>query len=136
MSSSNSSFSSKLPVLAAAMALTGFSFAGQANAATYAGNGGAGFGGPVGGGTLSVTDDGVGDITFAFTPSASHASLDSNNLVLYIGTGSTGLADTSSLIDTGATPGSDFGHVAISGVQRLLTNPAVAIGDRVPVGLR
>jgi MYXO-CTERM domain-containing protein len=41
-------------------------FAASAEAAVYAGNGRAGFGGPVGSGSLSVTDDGV-NLSFTFT---------------------------------------------------------------------
>ena len=97
----------------------------QARAATYAGNGATGFGGPVGQGSLSVNDavytdaNGVASpgVNFAFTTSAGHPSgLDTNNLAIYLSTGSAGgLTDTRSLIDTGNPPGTDNGHTAISG---------------------
>ncbi|MDB5325038.1 MAG: hypothetical protein JWM57_607 [Phycisphaerales bacterium] len=96
--------------------IAAFGFAGQAQAAVYAGNGATGFGGPVGQGSLAVTDNGAGNVTFAFTPSAGHPSgLDGNNLVIYLSTGAAGLTDTQSLTDTGTPHGSDNGHTAISG---------------------
>ncbi len=40
--------------------------AGRADATTFNGNGATGFGGPVGLGALTVTDDGAGNVTFSF----------------------------------------------------------------------
>lgn len=124
MDTSNLRRSVKVRVLAAAVAaMAGFGWASNANAAVFLGNGATGFGGPVGLGSLSVTDDGAGNVTFAFTTSPTHASgLDGNNLVIYLSTGATGLADTRTLIDTGNPPGSDFGHVAISGYNDFKPN--------------
>jgi hypothetical protein len=94
----------------------GLAWAGSARAAIYTGNGAAGFGGPVGKGTLAITDNGAGNVTFTYTPPASHASgVDGNSLVLYLSTGATGLTDTSPLIDDGTGATVDSGREAISG---------------------
>lgn len=82
----------------------------SAYATDYNGNGATGFGGPVGTGKLSVTDDGAGNVTFSFQPGAGHPSVDGNNLVVYLSTGAAGLPDTSALIDNG-----DSGRRGISG---------------------
>lgn len=87
-----------------------FASASATQAAVFNGNGGTGFGGPVGTGSLAVTDNGAGDVTFAFTPGAAHPSVDGNNLVIYLSTGAAGLSDTSALIDNG-----DSGRRGISG---------------------
>lgn len=81
----------------------------SAGAAVYNGNGATGFGGPVGTGSLAVTDSGS-DVTFTFTPGVGHPSIDGNHLVIYLSTGAPGLVDTSPLIDNG-----DNGRRAISG---------------------
>jgi hypothetical protein len=106
-----------VPLMAA---MCGFALAAPAQGATYAGNGATGFGGPVGKGSLSVTDDGSGNITFTLNTSSTHPSgLDGNNLVIYLSTGAPGLADTSSLTDDGDAGGTamtvDNGREAISG---------------------
>ena len=54
--------------------IAAMTFAGPAMATVYTGNGATGFGGPVGQGSLAVTDDAAGNVTFAFTPSAGHPS--------------------------------------------------------------
>ena len=119
MGTHGSSFSVKFPLMAAAVAVAGFGLTGRANAAVYAGNGGTGFGGPVGTGSLSVTDNGSGSITFAFTPGTVHPTLDGNNLVVYLSTGATGLSNTSTLTDDGDNGGTaktiDAGRESISG---------------------
>jgi hypothetical protein len=82
--------------------------AATAQAANYAGNGNTGFGGSVGNGVLSVTDDGT-NITFNLQRGSSGNLNDC--LVIYIDTGIGGYADTSSFTDT-----SGYGEqVAISG---------------------
>ena len=90
-----------------------------AGAAVFSGNGGTGFGGPVGTGSLAVTEDGVGNVTLAFTPGAVHPTLDGNNLVIYVSTGTPGLRDTSTLTDDGDNGGTattvDAGRESISG---------------------
>lgn len=74
---------------------------------TYNGNGGAGFGGPVGNGSLTVTRASSGDLTFAFTPGTSFSG---NDLVIYLDTINGGVNNTSTFTDTG-----DGGRTAISG---------------------
>ena len=106
------------PLVAAAAC--GLGGAGVASAAVYTGNGGTGFGGPVGGGSLSVTDDAAGNVTISLTTSAAHPSgLDTNNLVIYVSTGAAGLSDTTSLTDDGDANGTattvDAGRESISG---------------------
>ena len=94
----------RITTLAAAAALA---TAGLASAqVVYSGNGNAGFGGPVGNGALTISDDGT-DITFTFPN-----DLGGNVLALYLDTADGGLADTSSLTDDG-----DGGRAALSGFQ-------------------
>jgi hypothetical protein len=88
----------------------GLGTANVAQATVYNGNGATGFGGPVGTGALTVTDDAAGNVTFSFQPGAGHPSVDGNNLVIYLSTGMPGLPDTSALIDNG-----DSGRRGISG---------------------
>lgn len=94
-----------LPLFVAALAC-----ASAAYGTDYAGNNATGFGGPVGKGTLSVTDDAAGNVTFSLTPGAGHPSVDGNSLVVYLSTGATGITDTFPLSDIG-----DSGRRAISG---------------------
>ncbi|MGN6724828.1 MAG: PEP-CTERM sorting domain-containing protein [Tepidisphaeraceae bacterium] len=75
------------------------SLAAVAQASVYSGNGATGFGGVVGNGSLSVTDDGAGNATFSFTP-ASSTTLN-NYLVLYIDS----KPGTGPGLDPTATPG-------------------------------
>ena len=89
--------------------------AGQARAAVYTGNGGMGFGGPVGTGQLAVTDNGDGNITFTFNSPV--GSTNGNDLVVYLYTGAAGLTDTSTLVDNG-----DGGREAVSGYNAANTN--------------
>ena len=72
---------------------------------TYTGNGGTGFGGAVGSGSLALSYSG-GTITGTLTP----GTFTGNDLVIYIGTNATGIANTSTLTDT-----VDGGRTAISG---------------------
>lgn len=91
--------------LTAAHAQLGQSFTGTG---TYNGNGGTGFGGPVGNSSLTLTYN-AGTVNGSFTPGTNFSG---NDLVLYIGTSLTGIADTGSLSDNG-----DGGRTAISGVS-------------------
>jgi hypothetical protein len=90
--------------LTAAHAQLGQNFTGSG---TYTGNGGTGFGGTIGNGSLTLTHN-AGVINGSFAPSGSFSG---NDLVLYIGTSLSGIADTSTLNDNG-----DGGRTAISGV--------------------
>jgi hypothetical protein len=113
----SSLFRYAVPLIAAAC---GLGWIGEARASIYTGNGASGFGGPVGKGTVTITDNAAGSLTILYTPPASHASgVDGNSLVLYFSTGAPGLADTSSLVDDGDNGGTgptiDTGHEAISG---------------------
>jgi hypothetical protein len=89
----------------------------------FYGNGAGGFGGPLGSGSLSVSNDGAGNLTFSFN-SPGH-SLSGNDVVVYLATGATGLSDTTSLTDNG-----DGGREAVSGYnsgnpsRSLVTFPA------------
>ncbi len=78
-----------------------------AQATNYAGNGNTGFGGPVGTGSLSVTDNGT-NITFTITLTG--GSFSGNGLALYIDTGSGGFTSTSGFLDDG-----DGGRTIVSG---------------------
>src|SRR5439155_9520510 len=80
-------------ILVALLLLTLVPFA---HATAYPGNGGTGFGGPVGNGTLTVTDNGSGTINFSFVPGTSFSG---NALVLYVDTKSGGVNNTSTLTD-------------------------------------
>lgn len=77
-----------------------------AQAVNYAGNGDTSFGGPVGNGTLGVTDNGT-NITFTLQRGGGNLN---DVLAIYIDTGATGFADTSGFTDSG---GAD--RIAISG---------------------
>lgn len=75
---------------------------------TYTGNGKTGFGGQVGNGSLSVSDDGT-NVSFNFTPGG---TVNGNALVLYIDSKSGGFANTSTLNDR-----ADGGRQSVSGVS-------------------
>jgi hypothetical protein len=114
---SSSLFRMALPVVAV---VCGLGWVGQARASVYSGNGAAGFGGPVGKGNVTITDNDAGSVTFVFNPFSGHPSgVDGNSLVLYLSTGATGLPDTSALVDDGDAGGTaatvDSGREAISG---------------------
>ncbi len=96
--------------------------AGTAHAATYAGNGGTGFGGPIGGSILSIIENGA-NIDFSL---AAGANFNSNVLVLYIDSTTGGDNNTSGYTDI-----SDGGRTAISGLSgggRTLVNFAAGFG--------
>ena len=67
-------------------------------ATNFAGNGSGDWGGHVGTGTLTVTDDGT-NITFTITPTG--GDFGGNGVALYIDTGTGGFADTSGFADAG-----------------------------------
>ena len=76
-------------------------------ATTYPGNGGIGFGGPIGGSTLNITDNGT-TVTFQLTTAGAFSG---NDLVIYIDNeGGGGYANTSTFTDN-----ADGGRTAISG---------------------
>lgn len=83
--------------------------AGIAGATTYSGNGATGFGGPIGNGSLTVTDDGAGNINFSLTTGS---TFNSNDLVLYLDTQPGGAASNATFTDNG-----DGGRTAISGAN-------------------
>ena len=99
--------------LAAAAAV--FLTTGRCRADTYLGNGATGFGGPVGNGALTVTNDGAGNVTFSFAAAGGSlgGAAPSNDLVVYLSTGAAGLSNTSSLV--GDTDNGDEGRRAVSG---------------------
>ena len=74
----------------------------DAHATTYSGNGNVGFNGAVGGGMLSVTDDGSGGFIFSFALGNSQTNLGGNDIEIYVdnGTGNGIGTDTSGLTDT------------------------------------
>lgn len=94
------------PIFAAAL-LCGIASSTSA-ALTFSGNGASGFGGTVGGGSVSVSDSGP-NITFTFNPSGGFTG---NDLVLYIDSVAGGYADTSTFFDNG-----DAGRTAVSGAN-------------------
>jgi hypothetical protein len=94
----------RVSILAAAVALV--ISATQIQAATYSGNGSSAWGGPVGQGTLTITDDGV-NATFTLTKGPGALN---DVLAIYIDSTAGGLTDTSGLTDTG-----DGARKAISG---------------------
>jgi hypothetical protein len=77
-----------------------------ASAAVYSGNGATGFGGPLGNGNLSITDDGT-NVTFTLNNAGGFGG---NDVVVYIDSVSGGFADTSQFMDNG-----DGGRESISG---------------------
>lgn len=77
---------------------------------TYAGNGASGFSGYLGQGSLTVTRDAKGDLTFSLAPHS--GSLGGNGVALYIDSVPGGFASTSQFSDNG-----DPGHEIISGAN-------------------
>src|SRR5438552_2066712 len=86
-----------------------------ASATIYTGNGATGFGGPVGNGSLSITDDGAGNITI--TTNVAGGNLSGNNIAFYLDTKAGGVANTSGLTDE-----ADGGRRLISGVYTINPN--------------
>ena len=97
--------------------ILGLSAAPQAQAAVYGGNGATGFGGPVGNGALTVTDDDNGNVTFSFEAAGGSlgGAAPSNDLVIYLSTGATGLTSTSSLVSD--VDNGDEGRRAVAGAD-------------------
>ncbi len=91
--------------IAAAMGL-GICTAAHANSQIYLGNGASGFGGPVGNGSLSLSDDGT-NLTATFNPSGGFTG---NDLVVYIDSVVGGFPDNSTFFDN-----ADGGRQAVSG---------------------
>jgi hypothetical protein len=91
--------------IAVAMGL-GICTAVHANSQNYAGNGATGFGGPVGNGSVSLSDDGT-NLTATFNPSGGFTG---NDLVVYIDSVAGGFADNSTFFDN-----NDGGRTAVSG---------------------
>jgi hypothetical protein len=97
----------------------------EAQAATYSGNGNSGFGGPIGLGSLTLTDDG----TTVFGTVNKGPNGFNDVLVLYIGSVAGGFSDTSGFSD-----GADGLRMAISGFdgggnRSLLTMPGGFLPD-------
>jgi hypothetical protein len=99
----NSILTSTLAVLAAGALALGFS----AQATNFAGNGSTDWGGHVGTGTLTLTDDGT-NITFTITPTG--GDFGGNMVALYIDTSAGGFSSTSGFNDA-----NDGGRSAVSG---------------------
>ena len=84
---------------------------------TFAGNGLTGFGGPVGNGSLTVSADDAGMLTFSAANGAGTTNFNGNSLVVYIDSGRTGgFASTAGLTDP-STDMADGSHEAVSGVS-------------------
>ncbi len=101
--------------------------ASSASAAVFNGNGNTGFGGPVGTGSLTILDDGAGNLTVS-----NAASVGDNVLVLYIDSIADGVATTLPLADF-----VDGGRRATSGAdtttRSLVTFPTGFFADRAIV---
>ncbi len=80
----------------------------SARATNYVGNGNTGFGGSIGNGTLSVTDDGT-NLTFKLLPSGGSIG-GGNGVALFIDTGAAGFTSTAGFQDA-----FDGGHSVVSG---------------------
>lgn len=113
------------PIAGAAIVL---GLAGFASASmTYLGNGASGFGGTLGNGSLTISDDGAGNLTATLNPSGGFGS---NDVVVYIDSVSGGFADTSQFSDNG-----DGGRTAVSAYNSgnpsrdLITFPAGFLAD-------
>jgi hypothetical protein len=97
-----------LPV---ALLVAGFLLAaGTTWATNYAGNGNTAWGGDVGSGTLTVTDNGT-NLTFTMAPDGGNYG-NNNGMALYIDTGTGGFATTA-----GFTDGADGGRSVVSGTS-------------------
>ena len=75
-----------------------FLLCGSAEATIYNGNGQSGFGGPLGGATLEITDNCTDTITFSLQ--LDDALNGNDSVILYLDTVSGGFADTSGFTDT------------------------------------
>ncbi len=114
-----------LSALAALVAL-----AGSAQAAVYAGNSASGFGGVIGGSSLTITDNGT-NVDFSLTTSGAFSN---DALILYINSVAGGANNTSTYTDT-----ADGGRTAISGLSgsgRTLVNFAAGFGADFAITLQ
>jgi hypothetical protein len=102
-------------------AILALSLVPTSQAAFFAGNGATGFGGPVGTGGITVSDN-AGNIDFSFTAGVPFSG---NALIIYVDTSPGGVADTSTLNDT-----SDPGRTAISGANS--GNPSRTVATFAP----
>ena len=85
------------------------------HATTYNGNGGTGFGGPIGNGMLTFTNDGT-TLTGTITPgSNNNTNTVYDELVIYLSTGVGGQNTTANFNDDGGTPNGDKLREAVSG---------------------
>jgi hypothetical protein len=99
--------------LLAMAAMSALALSVSARAAVYLGNGATGFGGSLGNGSLSITDDGT-NITFTLNNAG---GFNGNDVVVYIDSVAGGFADTSQLSDDG-----DGGRESVSGFNS--SNPS------------
>jgi hypothetical protein len=109
----------------AVCALAGLSGVAAGASQTYTGNGGMGFGGPIGTGSLTVNDAGGGILNFSLSTGVPFSG---NSLVLYLDTKPGGVNDTSTLNDT-----ADGGRTAISGANNS-SNPPTRTLATFPTG--
>ena len=82
---------------------------------TYQGNGGGGFGGQLGGSSLTISENtGTGMLTFSFTPGTSGF----NNIAFYIDSAAGGVTSSTQINDTGGSgtgvTNADSGQISIS----------------------
>src|SRR6266436_5165575 len=101
----------------------------SASAATYSGNGNSGFGGPIGLGSLTLTDDGT---TVSGTVNKGPNGFN-DVLVLYIDSVGGGFSDTSSLSDNAdglrkAISGFDGANRSLMTFSGMLPDYAIALG--------
>src|SRR5256714_12827053 len=89
----------------------------SARAATYSGNGNSGFGGPIGQGSLTLTDDGT-TVSGTLTRGAGNFN---DALVLYVDSVPGGFSDTSGFNDGGGGLRSGLSGVCGGGEWRVLT---------------
>jgi hypothetical protein len=105
-----------------------FSVAAPAQTTTYDGNGGTSFGGPVGDGMLTLTNDGT-TLTGTFTAGNNSNTFTAyDELVIYISTGggaATGSNSTASFMDDGGRANGDELREAVSGYDATSTGGTV-----------
>ena len=103
-------------ILLAATAFTALGF--TASATTYLGNGNTGFGGPVGTGSLTLTDNGT-TVSGTFTPG--NNGFGGNGLVLYIDSGPGGFTSTAGFNDNADGNRSEISGYSSATQQSILT---------------
>ena len=97
----------RFSILTALLAAASLAAANNVQATNYGGNGSTAWGGAIGTGTLSVTDDG-NNLTVTISPTG--GNFGGNGVVLYIDTGTGGFASTAGFND-----GNDGGRSIVSG---------------------